>query len=117
VIAEQHGFEATCNRHRNMLGAKDHDLRRVIQDEGFVLVTDNASDFRPMLVRDGIHPGLVVMPATVPRHRQRVLAAAVIEYVVELARALGEAPGDFMINKRVSIDEDGNCSAQDFPAE
>ena len=99
-----------------MLGAKDYELRRLVQAEGFVLVTDNATDFRPMFERDGIHPGLVVVPGTVTRNRQRELASAVIGCIVRLARQAGEAPGDFMVNRLVEVDEHGECSMQDFPA-
>jgi len=114
-VAQEHGFDATCNRDRGMLGAKDHELRRTTQAEGFVLVTDNAADFRPMLAREGIHPGLVVLPGTVPRDRQQALASAVIECIVELAGQAGEQPADFMINKLVEIDDRGDCSAEDLP--
>ena len=40
-----------------------------MQAEGFVLVTDNASDFGPMFERDEIHPGLAVLPASFGRAR------------------------------------------------
>jgi predicted nuclease of predicted toxin-antitoxin system len=114
-VAQEHGFEATCNRDRGMLGAKDHELRRVIQAEGFVLVTDNAADFRPMFVRDRVHPGLVVLPGTALRDRQRVLASAAIDCIVELAREAREQPADFMVNKLVEVDEQAECSVQALP--
>jgi predicted nuclease of predicted toxin-antitoxin system len=44
-VAHEQGFEATCNRDRGALGNTDRQLRRVVHREGFVLVTDNASDF------------------------------------------------------------------------
>ena len=56
-VAHERGFEATCNRDRDLLGIKDPRLRRIVQSEDYVLVTDNASDFRPMYRRDDIHPG------------------------------------------------------------
>jgi predicted nuclease of predicted toxin-antitoxin system len=114
-VAEGQGFEATCNRDRGMLGCKDHQLRHVTQAEDYVLVTDNASDFRPMFARDAIHPGLVVMPGTVGRDAQKALLGAAIGYIVDLARDAGEEPADFMVNKLVEIDADGTCSAQELP--
>jgi alanine dehydrogenase len=98
-----------------MLGSKDHELRRVIQAEGYVLVTDNASDFRPMFARDAIHHGLVVLPGTVPRDRQQELARAVIGYIVELARDADEQPVNLMVNKLIEIDENGESSVRDLP--
>ncbi len=59
-VANERGLEATCNRDRGTLGSTDLQLRRLVQAEGYVFVTDNASDFRPMYARDAIHPGLVV---------------------------------------------------------
>jgi predicted nuclease of predicted toxin-antitoxin system len=115
-VAEDCGFEATCNRDRGMLGSKDPELREAIQQEEFVLVTDNAADFTPMLVRDGIHPGLVVLPGTVRRDRQQSLASIVIGYIVQLAHDAGESPADFMVNKLVEIDARGQCSASDLPS-
>ena len=109
------GFEATCNRDRDMLGHKDRDLRHVVQAEDYVFVTDNASDFRPMYERDDVHPGLVVMPGTVLRERQQRLTRAVIAYIVERAQDAGEDPADFMVNTLVEIDDDGRCSARDLP--
>ena len=56
AIINHHGFQATCNRDRGLLGATDRQLRTIVQAEGFVLVTDNASDFRPMFARDASIP-------------------------------------------------------------
>lgn len=114
-VAVERGFEATCNRDRKMLGSKDPELRRAVQTEGFVLVTDNAADFRPMFVRDEIHPGLVVVPGSVPRDRQQALTSVVIEYIVDRARDAAEPPESFIVNKLVEIDERGNCSVQELP--
>jgi predicted nuclease of predicted toxin-antitoxin system len=57
-IAQDHGFEASCNRDRGALGHDDPQLRASVQAADFVFVTDNAIDFRPMYERDAIHPGL-----------------------------------------------------------
>lgn len=98
------------------LGATDAQLRAVVQAEGFVLVTDNASDFRPMFERDDIHPSLAVMPAEHKRAGQQRLAAQLIDYIAELATAAGEAPADFMVNRLVEIDEHGRGSTQELPS-
>jgi predicted nuclease of predicted toxin-antitoxin system len=84
-VANAHGIEATCNRDRNMLGTKDPELRAIVQNEGFVFATDNASDFRPMYERDEIHPGLLALPGSNGREAQQQLAAAGIEWIVQAA--------------------------------
>jgi hypothetical protein len=58
-VAHALGLEATCKRDRDALAAKDPQLRRL--EQGFVFVTDNAADFRPMYERDAVHPGLIVI--------------------------------------------------------
>ena len=85
-VAQQRGFEATCNRDRDVLGIKDAQLHEAVQRENFVLVTDNASDFRPGYARDEIHPGLIVMPAGPGREHQRELARQVIDWIVSRIR-------------------------------
>ena len=114
-VANELGFEATCNRDRTMLGRSDQVLRRVVQAEGYVFVTDNASDFRPMYARDGVHPGLIVMPATVGRIRQRQLAQTIIGWISSAAAAAQERPDEFMLGMLVAIDEAGGCSATPLP--
>jgi predicted nuclease of predicted toxin-antitoxin system len=114
-VANELGFEATCNRDRTMLGRSDHALRRVVQAEGYVFVTDNASDFRPMYARDDVHPGLIVMPATVGRIRQQQLAKTVIEWISNAAPAERHRPDEFMLGMLVAIDEGGGCSAEALP--
>lgn len=114
-VANARGFDATCNRDRGVLGHTDAQLRRLVQGQDYVFVTDNASDFRPMYERDQLHPGLAVMPAEFGRDRQQQLAGAIIDWVVRASVKAGQVPADFMVNKLVSIDPDGTCTAQDLP--
>jgi predicted nuclease of predicted toxin-antitoxin system len=115
AIANDRGFEATCNRDRGLLGATDAQLRLIAQAEGFVLVTDNASDFRPMFARADIHPGLAVMPAEHGRAGQQRLAGLLIAFIVSCACDTGETPADFMLNRLVEINDDGHASTRELP--
>jgi predicted nuclease of predicted toxin-antitoxin system len=114
-VANERGFEAACNRDRGLLGATDAQPRAVVQAEGFVLVTDNASDFRRMFARDDIHPGLAVIPAAYGRTEQQRLAPVLIEFIVDAARVAGEHPADFMINRLVEVDHQGRATARALP--
>ena len=67
-----------------MLGHKDDQLRQLVQSQGYVLVTDNASDFRPMYGRDELHPGMIVIPGGDGRARQQ-LVRAVIAWILNAA--------------------------------
>lgn len=113
-VANERGFEATCNRGRGVLGHKDAQLRSLVQGEGHVFVTDNASDFRPMYARDEVHPGLVVMPGEFGRDHQQQLARGVVDWIVNSAAEAGEAPADFMLNKLVEVSDDGACTVEDL---
>lgn len=115
-IANELGFDATCNRDRAMLGSSDHALWRLVQAEDYVFVTDNASDFRPLYAGTDVHHGLILMPATVGRDRQQQLTRAVIGWISTAAGAAYERPSDFMLNTLVEIDEAGACSAQQLPS-
>lgn len=113
-VANELGFDATCNRDRGLLGLKDTDLRPLVQAESCVFATDNASDFRPMYAREDIHPGLLVISAEHSRARQQ-LTRTVIAFIVGQAADAGEAPSDFMVNKLVEVSDGGLCSVRDLP--
>lgn len=115
-VANQLGFEATCNRDRGLLGATDPTLRAVVQAEGFVFVTDNAADFAPMYARDDVHPGLIAMPGAYGRDRQQEIVAGVLAWVDRAAQAAGETSAAFMVNSLVEADRDGECTVRDLPA-
>jgi hypothetical protein len=114
-VAQARGFEATRNRDRGGLGINDPQLRQTVQREDFVLVTDNASDFRPMYARDEVHPGLIVMPAGHGREHQRELARQVIDWIVSTASVNDQPPAELMINTLVEIDADGRVDVYDLP--
>ena len=114
-VANERGFEATCNRDSGVLGYKDPQLRPLVQGEGCVFVTNNGSDFRPMYAREEIHPGLVVMPGELARDRQQEIARAGIDWIVDAAAEAEEIAADFMVNRLVEIDRHGACVVQELP--
>lgn len=111
-LANERGLEATCCRDRGVLGLKDGQLRRLVRRDGYVLVTDNAADFRPMYHRDAMHPGLILMPAALGRDRQRLIAATVIARIRDAATRRSEPPADYMLNTLVAIDGAGACTVR-----
>jgi predicted nuclease of predicted toxin-antitoxin system len=113
-VAQERGFEATCNRDRAVLGINDPQLRQTAQREDFVLVTDNASDFRPMYARDEVHPGLIVMPAGHGRAHQRELAPG---YRLDHEHRIRKRsdPRGVHGQPTVEIDADGVVAVYDLP--
>ena len=114
-VAHELGFEGTCNRDRDVLGVSDAALRQLVQREGFVLVTDNASDFRPMYRREDVHPGLIVVPAGYGRATQHILTRDVISWISGVALESGQAAADYMLNRLVEIDQDGSVTSYELP--
>jgi predicted nuclease of predicted toxin-antitoxin system len=109
------GFEATCNRDRGLLGSSDARLRSAVQAEGYVLVTDNASDFRGMYARAEIHHGLMLLPGRVGRARQQALLRAALACLRQRAAAAGEPPADVMVNALLTVEDDGRCRLEALP--
>ena len=114
-VAHELGFEATCNRDRGVLGVSDTALRQLVHSEGFVFITDNASDFRPMYARDDIHPGLIVVPAGYGRAMQQFLTREVVNWVANAALQSDQAAADYMLNRLVEIDRDGSVTSYALP--
>jgi predicted nuclease of predicted toxin-antitoxin system len=114
-VTHELGFDATCNRDRGVLGISDVPLGRLVQSEGFVLVTDNASDFRPMYLRDDVHPGLIVVPAGDGRATQQTLTREVIRWIANAALESDQATADYMLNRLVEINRDGSVTSYELP--
>jgi predicted nuclease of predicted toxin-antitoxin system len=114
-VAHELGFEGTCNRDRGVLGIGDAPLRQLVHREGFVLVTDNSSDFRPMYMREDVHPGLIVVPAGYGRARQHLLTREVISWIANAALQSNQAAADNMLNRLVEIDRDGSVTSYELP--
>jgi predicted nuclease of predicted toxin-antitoxin system len=114
-LANSLGLHATCNRDRGLLNATDRELRVAAHDEDYVIVTDNARDYRPLCRREQLHPGLIIVPADHGLLAQRQLTEAVVAWINDRSSASGLEARDFMVNKVVEIDDAGTCSAEDLP--
>jgi len=80
-----------------------------------VLVTDNASDFRPMYMREDVHPGLIIVPAGYGRARQQILTREVISWIANAALQSNQAAADYMPNRLVEIDQHGSVTSYELP--
>lgn len=79
-------------------------------DENLTLVTNDWSDFRPMLQRLDVHPGIVVIVSNVRRERQIELFADVLTAMHD-----HQPPRD-MINTVVEVDGDGTVTMFALPS-
>ena len=92
------------------LGAPDHEVLSRCIDQDFVLVTQNARDFRSLVNTRDIHPGLVILPA-VGRNRSEDLLRIAIEY---LSRC--QDPMDAIVNQVVEVSANGEVTLSPLPA-
>jgi hypothetical protein len=82
-----------------VLTGKDWNVVRFARDGDFVLVTNNASDFRQLYAAQPLHAGLVIVIPVVGRHVQRRLFEPAHD---ELAIIGGP------INRALEVDLDGD---------
>lgn len=109
-IAAKAGHEAQHVAHVGKAGWKDWNVARYASDGDFVLVTNNASDFRALYAMQPLHAGLVIIIPNVNRAMQQRLFRGAID---ELA-TLGEP-----INRVLEVDIDGDevtFNLYDLPA-
>ena len=99
-VANDRGYTAYAVQYLDQKGAPDFVLRRLMLDQNLTLVTGNWKDFRPMLAREGIHPGAISLP-DVPRADQIRLFHAAIDHIE------GSDPPLDMINTVLVLNEQG----------
>jgi predicted nuclease of predicted toxin-antitoxin system len=97
-VASHAGHEARHVAHVGKAGWKDWNVVRYASDGDFILVTNNASDFRRLYATQPVHAGLVIIIPSVNRVTQQSLFRSALD---ELA-ALGEP-----INRVLEVDIDG----------
>lgn len=98
AIAADAGYEARHVAHTGGAGWKDRDVVRYAAAGDFVVVTNNASDFRRLLAAQPLHAGLVILIPNVDRAMQCRLFKAALD---ELA-SHGEP-----VNQVLEVDLDG----------
>jgi predicted nuclease of predicted toxin-antitoxin system len=107
-VANRFGYVAHHVQYRDWKSRTDHALLACIRDEDLTIVTNNWKDFEPMLRREEVHPGAVVI-TNVPRAGQIdafELALLAIEAV--------DPPLD-MVNLVIDGDEDGTVRVYPLP--
>ena len=77
-VAHARGYEATHINHYGLRKSKDWDILKVVAEEDWILVTNNAFEFRGRYQRLEIHPGVVFLIPNVPRLQQIELFSAAI---------------------------------------
>ncbi len=114
VDVVQRRYEATCNKHRGLLCAKDPVLYAVVSHEEWVLVTDD-DDFLALARRSELHPGLILLPQRT-RSDQPPMLEAVLDRIELHSAKDGVPPAAWMTNRVVEYhDEDDTISVGERP--
>ena len=90
-------------------GQPDHVVLKRCIDEDRVLVTENARDFRGLVGRAEVHPGLIIFPS-IDREGTWRLMELVLSY---LARQ--DDPRNYMFNRALEVDEHGTIEDHELP--
>ena len=93
------GHYAVHPRNLGGMGEPDHAVLARATRENLVIVTENAKDFRALVAREEIHPGIIINPCT-SRERSKAYLLSAIEYLTEQGD-----PDDAMVNHVLEVEE------------
>jgi predicted nuclease of predicted toxin-antitoxin system len=80
-VAHERGFEAMHVNHLGLRTETDWNLLKVIAEQDWILVTNNAIEFRGRYREIELHPGVVFLVPAVLRAEQVRLFGAALDYV------------------------------------
>lgn len=110
-VAGQAGYDAQHVAHVGKAGWKDWNVVGYAREGDFILVTNNASDFRRLYAEEPLHAGLVILIPAVGRALQKKLFRAALDELADI----GEP-----INRVLEVDligEDVTLSLYDLPSD
>lgn len=99
AVARQSGHDAQHVAHVGKAGWKDWNVVRYAADGDFVLVTNDASDFRRLYAAQSLHAGLIILIPVVDRTLQQKLFRAALDELADI----GEP-----VNRVLEVDLDGD---------
>jgi predicted nuclease of predicted toxin-antitoxin system len=104
-------FDAVHPLHVGRRGEPDHRILEWCLAEDRVIVTENARDFRRLVGKTDLHPGLIILPALDREGTWKLLQAA-IAYIEERGD-----PMDVMVNQVVEVDQSGKITISPLPSD
>jgi len=88
TVAAEAGYEARHVAHVGRAGWKDWNILRHACENDFVLVTNNAADFRRLYADESPHAGLVVLIPNVPTNVQKQLFRCAVEKLAQFGEPI-----------------------------
>lgn len=110
-VARDLGYVAYHVTQRGWSSFPDRRLFPLVLEHDLTLVTNNWRDFRPMLRRTEVHPGVVVIIPNVRRERQVELFTRVLDTIRS-----ADPPLD-MVNTVLEVDASGEVIRYALPEE
>jgi predicted nuclease of predicted toxin-antitoxin system len=107
-VANRFGYVAHHVQYRQWKSREDQALLAFIRAEDLTIVTNNWRDFEPMLRREEVHPGAVVLP-NVPRQAQ------IAAFELALAAITAVDPPLDMVNTVIEVAESGEVRVYPLP--
>jgi predicted nuclease of predicted toxin-antitoxin system len=110
-VAHEEGHEAYHAVHVGKAGWKDWNVARHAYDNDFIVVTNNAHDFRRLYMAYPVHAGLVILLPSIRREAQKRLFRAALDRLMII--------GD-PINQVLEVGFEGddvNFTLYDLPAQ
>jgi predicted nuclease of predicted toxin-antitoxin system len=101
--------DASHPRDMGRLGEPDHVVLARCLSEDRVIVTENAVDFRKLVAREEVHPGLILLPSVARDASLRLLTDAIAHL-----ETIGE-PSDAMVNHVLEVSEAGSFTLSAMP--
>lgn len=77
--AHRRGFEATHVVHLGLRQWKDWNILEIVEKDGWILVTNNAIEFRSRYRRVELHPGVIFLVPSVRRQQQLMLFESALD--------------------------------------
>jgi len=102
--------EATHPRDIGRLGDPDHIVLARCIAEDRILVTENVVDFRKLVARQEIHPGLIILPSVGRMHAQQLLADAIVWLAAQ------GKENDVIVNHVLEVSKNDGFSLFPLPA-
>jgi predicted nuclease of predicted toxin-antitoxin system len=106
------GHYAEHPRNMGGLRALDHEVLARCVDNDLIVVTHNARDFRKLVGRTEVHPGLIVVEEA-EFDTSFLLLSAVIEHITSACGT--EDPASYMVNRVIEIDITGKIRVYSLP--
>ena len=102
-VARERGYEATHVNHYGLHRSKDWDILKIVAEEDWILVTNNAIEFRGRFRQMEIHPGVVFLVPAVPRTQQTELFSAALDVIDNHSDMVNTALDVFYHEKRIRV--------------